>query len=1164
MKRSQAVYRTLPPRQASHALFVGEIVGKYGGMQRNAGKLPLTHRLAAFSDRKRQPTPKSAPLQVQIVLPHPTPGPARVIERERPAYRDRPATAVTQANPESAKPNRAGTTEPPKERVIEREKVIERERLIERKEIVERERVVEKKVVIVRDVERIIREQRILREQAVKLPIRGSADARSAADVHPKQRFQGSTLIHTQGQALTDRFDDRDGMSMGVDPETGSIGQIPAERTDSPDKRRDRQAGRASGHLTAPDRPRATSSRALVPGDYPTVPAMGRQSWPLLIAKKSGWRTPAESVLPEKGNLQAHAKPDRRSRRKKQNAPQSPTPLAAKAKSSVPGITLINRKTRRTDGKSERPQWRLSSALPSQLRERPTSQGTARTQAGFGVPAGNHANSYGESETRGRPIVSGRAVIASPSRLRNDKPEPYRFVQSWKNPDSPVDPSGQAPSAPSMTLAQLWRNGNRRQEGTAAKPAFLQGEALQRRTIPLAWSSRPASEVAALPGAQSSTPHFGQDRREMSVLGQSGRKDSDETAEPAPIRGGEPTAESGQRWIHPRTVHIRRGVAPDAYLPNSEIRAHVGHDAESGNPESSGSKTQAAVPGKAAIAAMQDAEPTAIGQEAKPTAIAQGGGAAEIVRAKLMRSDQPERAPTVHVRREGSRAPDADVQTVNGTIKRTRRKSIDRHERNPTRSSGMPIARFVKSESSRAADGSGVQRERDSRAASLTEDRGMRNATRQLKPLINLNRIARTRDNPSSRAADKTANGNRPPLSDMDSRGTEAPGRNVRGTVARGMNVPETNVRGTIAKGMNAPDSTVRGTIVPGSIVQRVRAQRSNAESSRTPGADTRILHPSAAGAQGLNGSVTIAQAQAQATVGRNMQQSIPMVNVAQDGSVQQRDVPPRETAVWRAGRADRQQRTDRPEQGASPRAVSAMVQRRQDLTPPGHGQGLAGGQPLPPRLSQAGRPPSSRQSAAAIAMQPSAPIFGVESFGGVLHQSASRSGRISAGMTPTERSSANAQSRISHRLQSVHQRGHAAAFGSQQQATQARANTLAALRPNGPAADEPAFAAVPLAYASAQTGAAAASAGHVPPAAAIPGSAAATPMEFRRQQAPPPATPAQEASPSPSAVKAAIDPEQLQQAISKLPMLNPDQIADQVYKAIARRMKFEQRLQGY
>lgn len=70
--------------------------------------------------------------------------------------------------------------------------------------------------------------------------------------------------------------------------------------------------------------------------------------------------------------------------------------------------------------------------------------------------------------------------------------------------------------------------------------------------------------------------------------------------------------------------------------------------------------------------------------------------------------------------------------------------------------------------------------------------------------------------------------------------------------------------------------------------------------------------------------------------------------------------------------------------------------------------------------------------------------------------------------------------------------------------------------------------------------------------------------MEFRRQQAPPPATPTPEASASPGAVKSAIDPEQLQQAISKLPMLNPDQIADQVYKALAKRMKFEQRLQGY
>ncbi|MCD9025834.1 IMCp domain-containing protein [Cohnella silvisoli] len=42
------------------------------------------------------------------------------------------------------------------------------------------------------------------------------------------------------------------------------------------------------------------------------------------------------------------------------------------------------------------------------------------------------------------------------------------------------------------------------------------------------------------------------------------------------------------------------------------------------------------------------------------------------------------------------------------------------------------------------------------------------------------------------------------------------------------------------------------------------------------------------------------------------------------------------------------------------------------------------------------------------------------------------------------------------------------------------------------------------------------------------------------------------------------INLEQLQKVISELPQLHPDQIADQVYKSLMKRMKFEQRLRGY
>jgi len=42
------------------------------------------------------------------------------------------------------------------------------------------------------------------------------------------------------------------------------------------------------------------------------------------------------------------------------------------------------------------------------------------------------------------------------------------------------------------------------------------------------------------------------------------------------------------------------------------------------------------------------------------------------------------------------------------------------------------------------------------------------------------------------------------------------------------------------------------------------------------------------------------------------------------------------------------------------------------------------------------------------------------------------------------------------------------------------------------------------------------------------------------------------------------LEPEKLQRMIMKLPQLNPEAIADRVYKALERKMKLEQRRNGY
>ena len=71
--------------------------------------------------------------------------------------------------------------------------------------------------------------------------------------------------------------------------------------------------------------------------------------------------------------------------------------------------------------------------------------------------------------------------------------------------------------------------------------------------------------------------------------------------------------------------------------------------------------------------------------------------------------------------------------------------------------------------------------------------------------------------------------------------------------------------------------------------------------------------------------------------------------------------------------------------------------------------------------------------------------------------------------------------------------------------------------------------------------------------------------MELRRNAAQPVNAPAE---PTPAAVTVEapphIDAKQLQKAIEAMPQLNPDQLAERVYTALMKKMKFERRLRGY
>ncbi len=88
----------------------------------------------------------------------------------------------------------------------------------------------------------------------------------------------------------------------------------------------------------------------------------------------------------------------------------------------------------------------------------------------------------------------------------------------------------------------------------------------------------------------------------------------------------------------------------------------------------------------------------------------------------------------------------------------------------------------------------------------------------------------------------------------------------------------------------------------------------------------------------------------------------------------------------------------------------------------------------------------------------------------------------------------------------------------------------------------------------------------------AVPGKAAEapahthepdTPLELRRN-APAAAEGAKPTANAASEAPAVISEEALQKAISALPQFHPDELADQVYKSLVRRMKLEQRLHGF
>ncbi|PRX67824.1 hypothetical protein B0G52_11443 [Cohnella sp. SGD-V74] len=195
----------------AHARFAGEIAGKYGPIRPGVRSgQPLVFRVSSQEKGKsagkgRERTPFRPPERSSVAGPV-TPAREKPEIRYRDIVRDRPGPAG-------------------KDRVIEREKVVERQKLVEREKVVEREKIVERSTVVVREAVRVVVEQRRIRETALSTDLNGRSEEAAEAVRESSASVRGANKSRKSNKRMPENKQaasaEEEARTLGIDDEDG-------------------------------------------------------------------------------------------------------------------------------------------------------------------------------------------------------------------------------------------------------------------------------------------------------------------------------------------------------------------------------------------------------------------------------------------------------------------------------------------------------------------------------------------------------------------------------------------------------------------------------------------------------------------------------------------------------------------------------------------------------------------------------------------------------------------------------------------------------------------------------------------------------------------------------------------------------------------------------
>jgi hypothetical protein len=596
MGRKRVVYRTLPPRHVRHETFFNAIAGKYGRKRDGAfHRLSMIHRLSAAPERERKPKSAPSPLQIQLILPNrPKPDAPKAPEplAQAAPRPDRKAEPLQHARPEGGARNR----EPAQKQVDRQEKVIERERVTERK------------VVIVREVERIIREVRELRTQAMMMPPKG-IDASGSTGQVPTRDAAGPTGRRSDLSRAPDakpesvqRMDrKRDERDVAI-RKTGPAAQN--QRASAQDMRLPQLPGSAlpQVHPEAARIPEAANEMAA---------AVRWTNWPLRVNKRSGWKFHHAIVQPRHDNVQSHRK-DGPFRRKGPKAAREGD-RSAKRQAKTPGpervpgqrppaITLINRKRWQADERAGQlrlvPAWKRNQPPEARLAA-PDANRHPRPQAPAMQPNGQTGSKIQSDQSAVQEAIQrkqgqtaaipSRTVLASKPWLARLPALQLRQLPAFVTRNTkPVSRSEDtAPTdlhKPGYKIGRLFRETEEGRRTIAARATLMRGETmlqhLVRLYLPMSPESAKPPQVASPTATGGLAPAAG--TGPLAAPESAGRMQ--DATHPAALTGnrqdGNRSANMHEAQTKPEHAgHAPDKAAPDALFSSAAAQRQVSRDA---------------------------------------------------------------------------------------------------------------------------------------------------------------------------------------------------------------------------------------------------------------------------------------------------------------------------------------------------------------------------------------------------------------------------------------------------------------------------------------------------------------------------------------------------------------------------------------------------------